>query len=170
MKLIGKGAFTKAYLIENNKVRLISCDPIKECMSFGWFPKSRLFPKIERIDSDEFSTYEMDFYPRVTSLKKELKPKEYEKYMELRNLEISYTFNNHENRDQLYKAFKTIKNRTLKNVLIQALDACGNYGQDICFEISPRNVRVKNGNLILMDCFFIKSELTEIRTSKRDRR
>ena len=69
MKLIGKGSFTKAYL-SNNEVYLDSCDPIKECISFGWFPESRLFPKIE--NDSKSGMYKMKYYPKVRSLKNNL--------------------------------------------------------------------------------------------------
>jgi hypothetical protein len=47
-----------------------------------------------------------------------------------------------------------------------AVEACANYGSDVMFEISPRNVAVHNGNLILLDCFFIKSKLREVRDKR----
>lgn len=50
MKLIGKGAFTKAYLLDNGRVQLHSCCPFKECMAHGWFPESDLFPKLTFVD------------------------------------------------------------------------------------------------------------------------
>ncbi|UZT50357.1 hypothetical protein [Enterobacter phage 04_vB_Eclo_IJM] len=50
--------------------------------------------------------------------------------------------------------------------VLMALDACANFGSDIQFEISPRNVRAVNGKLILVDCFFLVSKLQEVRSSK----
>lgn len=165
MKLIGKGSFTKAYLKNNKTVLLKSIDPIKECMSFGWFPSSRLFPKIKRIttNDDNVSLYEMKYYPKVKSLKQNLKLKEYEKYKELRSLDIRYSVNPHDSFFNTRDAFKKIKNRTLRKHMIDAIEACSNYGGDIAFEISPRNVAVNNGNLVLLDCFFKISTLRETR-------
>ena len=50
--------------------------------------------------------------------------------------------------------------------MIDALRACSNYGSDVGFEISPRNIFIDNGNLILADCFFIISQAEEIRKNK----
>jgi len=54
MKLIGKGAFTKAYLMDDQTtVFLKSSCPIKEVMALGWFPDSSLFPVLCRGDEHE---------------------------------------------------------------------------------------------------------------------
>lgn len=169
MKLIGKGLFTKAYLKDKNTVILKSVDPIKECMSMGWFPDSNLFPKIERLDYDDngVATYEMKYYPRVTSLKTSLCPSHYEIYKELRSLNIETSQNKHDGLNNVHKAFKTIKNKRVKTALLEAVDACGNYGSCVSFEISPRNVAVsKTGKLILLDCFFMQDAAERQRTNQ----
>lgn len=154
LEQIGRGTFTTAYRRADGKVLLKSRDPIKECMAWGWFPNSRLFPKIEF--GDNRGEYIMNYYPKTASLKNSLKPKEYEFYLELRRIFDSYPFGYSALRD----AFQTIKCRNRRRIMIEALEACANYGQDVRFEISPRNVRVsKAGNLILLDCFFIASHL-----------
>ena len=163
-KLIGRGQFTKAYLREDGKVELVSKDPIKECMALGWFPSSRLFPTIDRIDTTEDTAlYLMKYYPKVKSLKDSLKPKEYAKYKELRGLTIQYTHNKHNAYQEVYDAFKSIKNKRLRETMQEAIMSCTNYGTDIAFEISPRNVAVSpTGNLVLLDCFFQISKLREL--------
>ena len=169
MKLIGKGAFTKAYLNDDGKtVTLYSVCPIKEGMALGWFPESPLFPKLERIDyldSGE-GVYIMEYYPKVKSLKNTLSPNQYAIYRELRGLNIPLTQNPYDGYQELYNAFKTLKNRRVREIMLYALDSCVNYGSDIGFEISPRNVAVKNKKLVLLDCFFIKSKLNEVRSKK----
>ena len=51
-----------------------------------------------------------------------------------------------------------------KEAILEAIDAMCNYGSDVSFEISPRNIAAdKDGNLILLDCFFIKSQLSNVR-------
>lgn len=172
MKLIGKGTFTKAYLLEcGTSVFLESTCPIKECMSLGWFPESTLFPEIERLDDIEKQskivyTYKMEFYPKPLSLKTELEPREYLLYQELRKLKITPPMNRHLLFNEWHKAFNSLPDefRLESEILREALDACGNFGSDIAFEISPRNVRVKNGKLILLDCFFSVSKLNETRS------
>jgi hypothetical protein len=160
VKLIGKGAFTRAYLMESGKVLIKTCDPIKECMAWGWFPESELFPKLDWVD---LGVYEMEYYPRVKSLKGSLEPEQYEIYKSLRALGTLYRQNKHELHSAWHELFDTLEDEGLKEVMKEALDACGNYGSDISFEISPRNVAVKDGKLVLLDCFFSVSKLEEVR-------
>ena len=174
MKLIGKGTFTKAYLKDDGKTVLLrSIDPIKECMALGWFPAHKLFPAINRTDNDE--EYEMMYYPRTSSLKKALKPAQWELYKELRciahkiHLDIINTKNKRYTLDIVRNNFKTMKSKTLSRIMIDAVEACANYGQDIRFEISPCNVRTHKGNLILLDCFFIWSKLQEVQNEQKRR-
>ena len=153
-EVIGRGSFTTAYKHGKNKVLLVSSDPIKECMSMGWFPNSRLFPKVERISyagENGKSTYVMKRYEKVTAPKQQLKPEHYKIYQTLRTISVLY-WSPHED-----KFTKTVKDSSLpkhiKQHLCDAWDACWNYGKP-CFEISPRNIAVSNGNLILLDVFF----------------
>jgi len=169
-KLIGKGTFTRAYLLENNRVLLRSNDPIKECMAHGWFPESRLFPVVDQVDD---GVYEMEYFPRTSSLKNALAPREYALYQLLKTFaDVTHTRACH-SRDALRHGIlhETISEFSEANgeyaeefqAIAEAVDACGNYGTDIGFEISPRNVAVKDGQLILLDCFFIMSALKAAR-------
>jgi len=162
MQLIGQGMFTKAYRKNKTRVLLKSIDPIKECMSLGGFPPSRLFPIIDRIGTE---LYEMKYYPKVTSLKGALDTKDYLMYKELRALSISYQRNPHDSYNAWKTSFSKLKTRRLKEALLGALDAITNYGSDIGFEISPRNVAVNNGKLVLLDCFYLISALNKHRES-----
>lgn len=116
MELIGRGSFSKVYKKDNKTVLIYSTDPIKEGLALDFFPSSRLFPKVERIDylDDGKGVYEMPFYPRVTSLKNTLKPSQYEIYKELRRVfQYSSTIhidNKYDGYTRLFKAFKSIKN------------------------------------------------------------
>ena len=159
-KLIGQGAFTKAYLQEDGQVLLVSRCSIKECMSMGWFPDSPLFPKLEmvrRVD-DDYTEYLMEYLPRSQSLKQNLHADQWQIYKDLKALGCCWI----SRQEAFYKwhdAFNKLKNEELREVMKEALDACANYGSDIGFEISPRNVSVKNGKLILLDCFYQISKL-----------
>ena len=83
MKLIGKGAFTKCYLKDCGKrVILVSSDPIKECMAWGWFPESPLFPEVKMI---EVGMYEMDYMPPTRGLKAHLDYDQWQLYQVLRD-------------------------------------------------------------------------------------
>ena len=161
LKIVGKGAFSTVYELNEKQVLIKSSDPIKECMSMGWFPDSRLFPKVEYLDSE---TYVMQKFAKVKSPKSELTEKDYSIYLELRALKTGYVKNSHWANTEWHKQFDTIKNKRVREALKDALDACCNYGSDINFEISPRNIAVKNGKLILLDCFFSISKLNEVRS------
>ena len=165
VKRIGSGAFTKAYLMENGRVLLRSCDPIKEAMAYGWFPKSEYFPEVSVLDD---GVYEMQYYPRVRSLKAVLAPAQWEIYKSLRNI-----WNEHRGkcRDYFdwYKVFEQEATDEfgvpddVVQIILEALNACSNYDQSVNFEISPRNVAVQDGQLVLLDCFYLQSTLAEVR-------
>jgi hypothetical protein len=162
---IGKGLFSTAYLQEDNKtVILKSIDNIKECMSLGWFPESKYFANTERIEDN---IYKMKYFKKVKSLKKSLRPQQYEIYQELRKLDIGFVKNNYDRLDLWRAQFDTLKNNSIKNALHEAIDACSNYGSCVSFEISPRNVAVTNtGGLILLDCFFMQDQANKLMTKK----
>lgn len=166
MKLIGRGAFTKAYLLDNGRVLLKSCDPIKEAMAHGWFPDSPLFPKVSYIDVE---TFEMDYLTRVRAPKRQLNERAYALYQALRD--VSDVFcrslgNKYDGYKDLYYLFETLLNGwEEKETLLEALNACADWGSDVSFEISPRNISTNDkGDLILADCFFMMSKLEEVRT------
>jgi hypothetical protein len=165
-KLIGRGAFTRAYLLDSGRVLLKTCCPIKEAMAWGWFPESPLFPEMKFVD---VGVYEMEYYPRVPSLKKALKADQYALYQTLRDI-----FNGARGRlpkrdadlyHFWYQEFNALPEE-LAEVMREALDACANFGSEIGFEISPRNVAVKDGNLVLLDVFFNVCKLNEVKGRK----
>ena len=164
VKRIGSGAFTKAYLMENGRVLLRSCDPIKEAMAWGWFPKSEYFPEVSVLDE---GVYEMQYYPRVRSLKSALAPAQWAIYKSLRNLYNAYMGTCRDYFDW-YKVFEQeaaddygVPDDVVQ-IILEALNACSNYGQSVNFEISPRNVAAQDGQLVLLDCFYLKSALDEV--------
>jgi len=148
MELIGRGQFSTVYRKNSSTVLIKSTDPVKECMALGWFPSCRLFPKIKRINCE---LYESKYYPRVRSLKNSLEPKQWELYKALRGC-MSWKLT----AEQVIKSLHP-KFRKQRDHLLAAINALYNYGDDVCFEISPRNVTVHKGKLILLDCFFMKS-------------
>ena len=170
-KLIGKGAFTKAYLLDSGKVELRSCDPVKECMALVGFGGSYLWPIIERIDDE---VYTMNYLPNTPNLKSNLEPKQYQLYSALRKLKPYINFKwgcgiqDWEYSDHWRKQFGGLpaEFEEEKQALLEAVDSLANYGQDIQFEISPRNVRAVNGKLCLLDCFFFVSQLQLVNSRK----
>jgi len=162
LQQIGKGSFSTVYKLNSNKVLIKSNDYTKECMAHGWGFDSSLFPKVSFEDNDFYS---MKLYPKCKAPKKELNKRSYERYTLLRKLmNETFTHNKYDKYDKLYKLFSDIKDKTLKEALLNAIDGLSNYGSDIGFEISPRNISfTKSGNLILLDCFFFISQLEETR-------
>ena len=171
-KLIGKGAFSYVY-DQGEEVFIESIDPIKECMAHGWFPDHPLFPVVEFSDKescwDDYYCYTMKKYNKVKSLKSALEPDQYQLYKELVNIFKSVPING-KSYDGLNIIIGLFNNSSLsdeiKEVMIEAAEACGNYGSDVGFEISPRNVAADNGKLVLLDVFFIKSALRRQRSNK----
>lgn len=108
-KLIGKGAFSKAYLNDTeNKVYLVSNDQIKECMSFGWFPNSDLFPIIERSNIEPYD-YMMEYYPRTCGLKSHLDNDQYEIYKTLRAIPIFTGQNKYDSYSHYFEQFEGVR-------------------------------------------------------------
>jgi len=162
MKLIGKGTFTKAYKMKGGRVFLKSDCHAKECMSLKWFPKSRLFPKIKK---EGYGEYSMKFYERVRAPKRQLNDGGWRLYKELRSLftEALYGGKN-VGYDNLRQMFGKLEKRSARAALLGATSAMSNYGEDVGFEISPRNIgTTKSGNLVLLDCFFMHNQLVEKR-------
>ena len=164
-KQIGRGSFSTAYRKGNSKKVLISSrDDVKECMALGWFPSSRLFPSVTRLSysTNGRSTYTMKYYDKIKAPKQQLNAKAYKLYRALKKLDI-FCLNHHDLYEECIEKFRTLSNefRTAKYALIKAVEALSNYGSDIQFEISPRNIAATpSGNLILLDCFFMSSALS----------
>lgn len=160
MELIGKGTFSKVYKLNEKQVLIKSVCYAKECISLNM--DSKWFPKLERTDYNE---YICEYYPKVKSLKETLKPNHYKIYQELRKLNV-YCANSYDYLDAWRKEFKKVSNTSVKNALLEMLDDLANYGTEIGFEISPRNVAVKDGNLVLLDVFYMRDQLDSVRKMK----
>lgn len=163
LERIGQGTFTTAYKKNSTTVLLKSDDVVKECMSLGGFPSSNYFPKLKRleINDDGISIYESKLYEKVRSPKKQLKESHYEIYKQLLQLDWYYSFG-YEN---ILEGIDFIKIPSyLKEHLRHAVYSLVNYGTDVIFEISPRNIATTpTGQLILLDCFFMQYQLKEKR-------
>lgn len=157
-----QGKFTTCYLYDDHVI-LHSCDSIKECMSLGWFPVHRLIPVISHNDfittsRDDYSVYTMERFSQPTSLKASLDFDDWLLYKALRVLMSSLVWpkSDYDRLDyfRLMVNSSSLDNE-IKELLIDCFEACMNYSDRIGFEISPRNVGVLDGRLILLDCFFI---------------
>lgn len=151
LKQIGKGMFSTAYKMSSTKVLIRSIDPCKEAMAHGWFPNTRLFPKVQ-FNGNNHGEYIMKYLKPVRSPKKDLNPKAYELYLELKDFQKAV----HAGFGFIH-ALKYITNKTVRKHIQDAYQTLRNYEGNVYFEISPRNINAtKSGNLILRDCFFLQ--------------
>ena len=163
-KLIGKGLFSRVYRNLNEKiVTIVSSDLTKECYCYASY--SRLFPNMRQIDQ---GVYQMEYLERKSSLKNNLTPCQWRLYKKLRSIHdyiaFKYPRNPYDYHSFLYEVFSEKMPSEFSNEkeqILQMLDNLADYGSDICFEISPRNVAVKSKKLIMLDCFFFRSQLEE---------
>lgn len=167
MKLIGKGLFSKVYQLNEKQVLIKSICYTKEAYSMDWHNSKNIFPVMER--TNEYQEYICEYYPKVDSLKDYLLPEHYEIYKNLRSLSIGYIENKYNLLDAWRKEFSKVSNRKYRLALLDMLDVLSNYGSDIQFEISPRNVAVKKGKLVLLDCFFLTSQRDKIQDKIKHR-
>lgn len=164
LQLIGKGLFSKVYRLNDKQVYIQSTCYAKECISMNWHNSTNIFPVLEPVDIQE---YICEYYAPVKSLKKELIAAHYDIYKQLRSLSVGYVKNNYDLLDKWREQFATVTNKKFRHALLDMTDNLCNWGTQINFEISPRNVAVKNGKLILLDVFFFSDQLNEQRMNKK---
>ncbi|QNN99909.1 hypothetical protein phiPsa267_170 [Pseudomonas phage phiPsa267] len=162
-KLIGKGAFTRAYQIALNQVEVISSCPAKEC--YAMFSQGNPFaPTIEHVGqaNDGKGIFHMPLYPKMKSIKTQFNTTALHVYRQLRRLEL--------NADDYQTFCKMVENLELTqdqkdDIISLASDVCNAIDcRDMRFEISPRNVSCdSDGNLVMLDCFFSMKELCKVR-------
>lgn len=160
LKLIGKGQFSRVWDLGNGDALIKSCCPVKECTSMGWMPEGVNWPRIQLLDVEDngLQVYQMIKYNRVPSLKNSLDNDQYDLYSTLRKLWQNMPCVRPHKRFNLDVIHNMFASSTLpedtKAEFQEAVDAMGNYTQLLGFEISPRNVAVSDGKLILLDVFF----------------
>lgn len=164
LKLIGRGMFSRVYAENDSTVLINSCDPIKECLASWGLADSELFPTLERVEYGCYSSlFRMKRYNKVRAPKQELESWDYNVYLECRKLmSMSY--------DDNYQFANCVKSLDLdeetKGALVEGFESCMNYTNNVGFEISPRNIAVDNGKLILLDVFFDKNRVLAIRSKQ----
>lgn len=174
-KVIGKGSFSRVADM-GNTVLIESIDDVKNCFANGLMPDSDYLPCIDfapaKYDIDKVKAgYDVNYYispkyTRVTVPKKQLRKDEYKIYSELRKVFKSITYKQNKNLN-MYCIRDAINDSGLsddmKELLNECIDSLANYGTDICFEISPRNIATNDkGDLILLDVFFFHSQLKKV--------
>ena len=166
-KLIGRGLFSKAYQIADDRVELVSVCMSKEAIAM--FAQGNKFaPIIERVDCTDNgeSVYHMPLYPKVTAPKKQLNQKAYSIYMELRQFSCRSDMN-------YYRFVELVEgsnldDETKENIISFAGDVSNGIDPaKMGFEISPRNITITpEGDLILLDVFFCRGAVIRARTEK----
>lgn len=162
-KLIGKGAFTRAYQIGLNQVEVISTCPAKEC--YAMFSQGNPFaPVTEHVGThfDGSGIFHMPLYPKMKAITQQFNARALHIYRQLRKLKYDA---------ESYQDFcKRVENLDLtidekENIISLAGDVCNAIDcRDLRFEISPRNVACDEaGNLIMLDCFFCMKTLRKLR-------
>lgn len=172
-KQIGKGTFSTVFedTANSDKVWIVSTDKAKEAVAEG-IAYSEMLPSLERQgfatdnDEDMRAIYHGDRYAKVRAPKRELNPKAFKQYQQLRkaSLTMGLPYNEHDSYNVTYKAFEMLEDKGLSEEMLSILDGYSNYGSDVAFEISPRNIAVgADGQLILLDCFYFKTDLLKVR-------
>ena len=162
-KTLGVGAFTTAYLLPTGEVFLRSTCWTKEALAL--FPvRGELFPKITQVGLGE---YFMEYHPKTASLKTSLLGAEYAFYRLLREIHALHIRGMGR---QFWTGIFTQYSLSHPQFLLYFLQLCeaveslANYDEkEICFEISPRNVRAVRGRLLLLDVFYFKKQLITLK-------
>jgi hypothetical protein len=136
--------------------------------------------------SENLKIYRMEHFPRTKSLKSALKPDQWQLYLALRrvmNKGAGYYKNNWDRIDEYRRLFDGMgreldgkvykenlgdenagKGAKYGEMMVFALESLLNFGGDVSFEISPRNVAANSsGELVLLDCFFYREDLRRVR-------
>lgn len=176
-KLIGKGAFTKCYDNNDNTVTLISNCPFKELLSHNWLPNSSRLPKCKRldysVDRKGNSVYIMPKYEKVTAPKTQLSSSDYKLYKGLKALADTFqikavNLKNPYNRLDTFRdcVKESHLHYSYKNLLIECAEGLANFTTKTGFEVSPRNLAINKGKLILLDLFYSVEQLNNVRSNK----
>jgi len=170
MKLIGKGCFSKVYEVDADRVKIVSTDMAKECLALWGFGDSPLWPVLERID--QLDSGENVFigkrYKTGRGVKGLLNARSYRLYLALRKCGDCYFQgrNEFDAAQHLRTVFRSMPEEFSeeREAMCAAVDSLLNYGHDVRFEISPRNVAADNaGGLILLDVFFFRSARPKVK-------
>jgi len=173
LKRIARGMFTICYRVEGTDcVVLDTICPIKHMIADGLFPASPLFPKFNYYYNGEVYLLETKYYPKYRSLKNNLDPDQWKIYQTLRKIYMDTNIRDIplDNLSEFWEnRFQAIEDINLRKVMVEAIQVCRQYIDTICFEISPRNVAIDNGKLILLDVFYDTVLLDELKQKAKEK-
>lgn len=165
-KLIGKGAFTRAYQIGLNQVEVISSCPAKEC--YAMFSQGNPFaPVTEHVgtNNDGKGIFHMPLYPKMKAITTQLNAESLHVYRQLRLLMKWDNVRDYDSFCYTVNHDLILTDGQKENIISLAGDVCNAIDcRHLRFEISPRNVSCDSqGNLIMLDCFFCMKTLAKLR-------
>lgn len=168
-KYIGKGSFSKAYLVQD-KVYIINYndDPSKECLAMFCQGYSKHIPVIEYLGHTNKGkqVFSMPYYKKLTTKHKTA----WAQGKEIRQYLVRAPYNPSLKKPWLYHEW-ILKNLEALNVPIELKEAIStivenakNYGDDCLLEANKANLGVDNdGNLILRDILCFESSIKQAR-------
>lgn len=170
---LGKGMFCQAWQNKNDVYLIVDSvnDPSKEilCSIYKEEGKVKHLPGCQRIDTygDKY-VYLMPYYRNITAKDKEA----WKQYRELKNFRESISSFAHKcQHDVNLEVLKFIPKSPIRNALELLLNWSTNYGDQIGWEFSPRNLGVDSrGNLILRDVMFDCEKIEKIWKEREKRR
>jgi len=165
---LGSGSWTSAFKFDEETAILRSNCKVKAAISQGLFPKSPLFPEIEKVfyDEEEAQTYYiMDFleigkYGEEDEFREELNKESKKVWDHLVKFNKDFKPNYYSVKDKMtrleywIKAFTEMLSKTLNKLMISALRTCDTEKTgNVALDMPMHNVGHKNGQLVLFDCF-----------------
>lgn len=160
-KLIGSGSWSKAYRLPNSDfVTIVTNDYAKEALDL-YTPCNIHLPAIEQVDSytnrmgNDMKVYRMPFYERLKMT--QLERQDAKDLRTIRKTFIAETGSIHYYSD--YNVLADIVDsmdiqETMKEGLNSLLSGLANYSYRMGLEFYPRNLKMQNHRLILLDVIF----------------
>lgn len=168
LKQIAKGSFTDVFYLNEDEVMLRTTDKIKELYAQNWLPELdwNPYPVTEYLDcsdNGDFFLLKMKRYDRFSRVEQlNEKSKKLLKAMKCFRVAIEESQRAVRWTSDLSKAVCEIPEE-FREFTQESIDSVCNYSNSAFFEISPRNLAVDGSDLILLDCWFSRSEFKRIR-------
>jgi hypothetical protein len=163
---IGHGCHSRVYDQGNGTVIVKSRDKTKLSMAKGLFPKHRLFPTVEMIgerqqNGDMYGLFRMEKYEYILNqmnddaIREMLSKRQYRFYCLLERIN-SISGEVDRIKTRLGEKFPKEFHRELK-AIYDAIDGMASEGIYADFESQDFNLAIKGNKIVLLDCFFPRS-------------